>query len=117
MGTCLRTDAAYCAVAALLLGLFAEPVGGALGVPAGVPLTAAVLTLGWAGMLLALAARRRPRGPVRFVLVANVVAVAGLAALASTRPLDALSLLLLAVAVEVGAFAVWQAVLLRTRRG
>ncbi|SHN14140.1 hypothetical protein [Cryptosporangium aurantiacum] len=117
MGACLRTDAAYCALAALILGLFAGPVGGALGVPAGVPFAAAVLTFGWAGVLLVLASRRRLRGPVRFVLVANVVAAAGLAALALTRPLDALSLLLLAVAVEVSAFAVWQAVLLRPARG
>ncbi|MFI5956170.1 hypothetical protein [Cryptosporangium sp. NPDC051539] len=117
MGTCLRADAAYCAVAALILGLFAGPVGGALGVSAAVPLVVAMLTFGWAVLLFALASRRRLRGPMRSVLTANVVAVVGLAGLAVSRPLDALSLLLFAVAVEVAVFAVWQAALLRETSG
>ena len=106
----------YCAVAAVILGLFAGPVGSGLGVPSAVPLAAAMVTLGWAGLLLLLASRRRLRGPVAFVLAVNVVAVVALGALAFTRPVDALSALLVAVAVEVGAFAVWQAVLLRPAR-
>ena len=113
MGACLRADAAYCAIAAVILGLFAVPVGGALGVPAAVPLAAAVVTLGWAALLRVLASRRRLRAPVRLVLAVNVVAVVALLVLAVSRPVDALSLLVLAVAVEVGGFALWQAMLLR----
>lgn len=116
MGVCLRTDAVYCALAALLLGAFAGPVGGALGVPVVVTLAAAAVTLGWAGLLAVLASRRRLRGPVRFVLAVNVAAVVALGVLAVSRPVDALSLLVSAVAVEVAAFAVWQALLLRSVR-
>jgi len=116
VGACLRTDAAYCAITAVLLGVFAGPVAGALGVPVAVLLVAAAVTGGWAALLLLLASRRHLRGPVGFVLVVNVVAVAGLGALAVTRPVDGLSALLLAIAVEVGAFAGWQAVLLRSVR-
>ncbi|MFG1922507.1 hypothetical protein [Cryptosporangium sp. NPDC048952] len=116
MGACLRMDAVYCAVAAVILVVFAGPVGGTLGVPVAVPLVAAAVTLVWAGLLVVLSVVQRLRAAVRFVMVVNVVAVAALSGLAFSRPVDALSLLVLAVAVEVGAFAVWQTLLLRSVR-
>jgi hypothetical protein len=116
MGRCLRADALYCALAAVILAVFAGPVGEAFGVPAPVLLGVAAVTLAWAGSLAVLAARRPVRGAVAGVMTVNVVAVAALSVLAFSRPVDALSLLVLAVAVEVGAFAVWQALVLRSVR-
>jgi hypothetical protein len=109
----LTADAAYCAVAALCLLVFAGPLSDALSVPTiGVAL-AALATAAWA-VLLRLAARRAPLRPwlVR-VLVANVMAAVVIGALAVIRPLDAFSLLLAAVAVEVAAFAASQVIALR----
>jgi hypothetical protein len=109
---CLRTDAGYCAVVALIVAAAAGPLGSALGLPVPLLLGAAAVTALWA-LLLAVAAARRPvRGVLGGVLVVNVVAAAGIAALGATRPPDALSLLLFAVAAEVAAFAAWQGALL-----
>lgn len=109
----LRVDAIYCAVVAGCVLVFAAPLAQALVVPAPLVLGAAVATAVWA-----LGLHRASRAPalrpwLLGVLAANTVAAGLAAALAVTRPRDALSLLLLAVAVEVAAFAVSQAVALR----
>ena len=109
----LTADAAYCALAAACLVIFARPLSDNLGVPIEAVVLAAVGTAGWAAMLR-LVARKSPLRPwlIR-VLAANVVAVGLIGALAATRPPDALSLLLVAVVLEVAAFAVVQASALR----
>ncbi len=109
---CLRVDAGYCAVAALCVAVFARPLGSALGVPAALLLGVAVLTFAWAGLLLFAASVPRLRAPLGGVMAANVIAATLIAVLGLMRPVDALSLLLLAVSAEVGAFALWQALLL-----
>ena len=109
----LTADAAYCALAAGCLVVFARPLSDDLGVPIEILVLAAFGTAGWAAMLH-LVARHGPSRPwlIR-VLAANIVAVGLIGALAATRPPDALSLLLVAVALEVAAFAVVQASALR----
>jgi hypothetical protein len=109
----LSADAAYCGLAALCLVVFARPLAEALGIPLIVVVLAAVGTAAW-GVFLRFTARRETLRPwlVR-VLVANVLAAGLIGALAVIRPRDGFSLLLVAVAVEVAAFAVSQAIALR----
>ncbi|WP_159056706.1 hypothetical protein [Streptomyces yokosukanensis] len=111
---CLRVDAAYCAVAAVCVGVFASPLGAALEVSAGFVAGAAVLTAGWAGLLLLAVSRLPLRASLLSVLAVNMVVVLLVGGLAVMRPIDAVSVLLLAVAAEVAAFAGWQAAVLRT---
>lgn len=70
---------------------------------------AALGTAGWAVMLRLVARQRCLRPWLIRVLAANIVAVGLLGALAASRPPDALSLVLVAVALEVTTFAVVQA--------
>lgn len=109
----LRLDAAYCAVVAVCLALFAVPLSGALGLPDGAVLAAAAGAAVWALALHLAAHGTRLQPALVVVLVANTAGALGIAALAVTRPVDALSLLLGGVALEVAAFAVSQAVALR----
>ncbi|MDL4775295.1 MULTISPECIES: hypothetical protein [Thermomonosporaceae] len=110
--SCLRADAGYCGIAAVCTMAFAKPLGSAFGMPAVLLLGVALVTALWAGLLLFAATGSRLRLSLAGVMGANVIAASLIAALGLTRPADALSLLLLAVAVEVGAFAAWQAFLL-----
>jgi uncharacterized membrane protein YfcA len=109
----LTADAAYCALAAACVGIFARPLSAALNVPIGAVLLAAFGTASWAALLHLVARHGLLRPWLIRVLAANIVAVGLIGALAATRPPDALSLLLVAVAVEVAAFAVVQASALR----
>jgi hypothetical protein len=109
----LTTDAAYCAVAALGVLVFAGPLSGALAVPITVVMLAALGTAAWAVCLRVFARRAVVRPWLVRVLVANVLAASAIVALVATRPLDGLSILLAAVAVEVAGFAVCQALVLR----
>jgi hypothetical protein len=110
----LRLDAAYCAGAAVLLAVFATPAAPLLGVPAAATLAVSVGVAVWAAALLVAQRSRRLRLWLAFVGAANVVAAAAIGTLAAVRPAPGwVTLLLAAVAIEVGAFAVSQAVLLR----
>lgn len=111
----MRVDAVYCAVLAVLVIGFAGPVAEQFGgIPRAVLYAAAMATVGWA-VSLWLAAREARRTWLVRVVVANSAAAALIGVLALTRPLDAFSLLLLAVGVEVAGFAVVQAAALRAR--
>jgi hypothetical protein len=109
----LTADAAYCALAALCVLVFAQPLAHALSVPVGSLAVAAAATAGWAAVLRLVARRDALRPWLVRVLVANLVAAAAIIGLAISRPRDGVSLLLLAVALEVAAFAVSQALALR----
>ncbi|MBB5981143.1 hypothetical protein [Kribbella solani] len=69
--------------------------------------------LGWAGFLAYLTAKAPRREALRVVLGVNLVATAGIAVAAVTSQQVVLTVLLAAVAVEVGAFAVSQALALK----
>ncbi|MDM4719356.1 hypothetical protein QTQ03_07005 [Micromonospora sp. WMMA1363] len=110
----LQLDSIYCAVAAVSLILFVGPVSERTTAPPVATVAIAVAVGGWAFALHRVARRPRLRGWLVGVLVANVVAAAAIATVAATRPWDgAFTVLLAAVAVEVAAFAVSQAVALR----
>lgn len=110
----MRLDSIYCAVAAVALVLFAEPLSEGLAMPPAVTVAIAAGVGGWAFALHRVARRPRLRPWLVLVLTANVVAATLLAAYAATMPwAGALTVLLAAVAVEVAAFAVSQAVALR----
>jgi hypothetical protein len=110
----LRLDATYCAVAAALLVVFTGPVSERLAVPPAVIPVSAAGVGGWAFALHRIARRPRLRPWLVRVLAANAVAAALIAAFAGARPWDGgFTLLLVAVAAEVAAFAVSQAAALR----
>ena len=109
----MRWDAVYCALTAVLLGAFAAPLGTALDLPVAVVIVAAIMVAGWAAGLWLLSHRPQLRPVLRSVLAVNAVAAGCVAVVATTRPWDALSLLLLAVVVEVAGFAVAQGLALR----
>ncbi len=113
----LRLDAAYCALAAVLVGAFAAPLAEVFAVPGWVLVAVAAGTAGWAAALWHAAGRVAARPWLVTVLAANVVAAVAVAGLAVSWPAGAFALLLGAVAVEVAAFAVSQAVALRRGAG
>ena len=108
-------DAAYCAIAAVLLLGFADPLAKALSAPSPLVVAAAVGTAMWALLLSAVAYRADLRPWLVRVLAANLVAACLVAALAVVRPFDGLSVLLIAVSVEVATFAAVQAIAVRRR--
>ena len=109
----LRLDAVYCAGAGLIAIVLFTPLARLLETPRAVPVVAGVATVVWAVLLHRLAERAVWRTPVTAVAAANALAVAGLVVLAVLAPGIAARLLLAAVAIEVAAFAVGQAVALR----
>ena len=108
----LRLDAAYCALTGLCLLLFAGPLSEALALRSGVVFAAAVGSGVWALILGVAASRAALRPWLLRVYVTNVLAAGLIAALAVSRPLDAVSVALVAVSIEVAVFAVSQAVAL-----
>ncbi|MGX6601805.1 hypothetical protein ACWKSP_06665 [Micromonosporaceae bacterium Da 78-11] len=110
----LRLDAIYCALAAGLTAVFVGPVSERLAVPSAVTIAIAVGVGGWAFGLHRVAQFRRLRPWLVAVFVANIVVATLIAVFAAVRPPDGwFTLLLAAVAVEIAAFAVSQAVALR----
>jgi hypothetical protein len=104
----LRLDAAYCAAAGLLALVLARELAGLFDVPAVAVAALGAATLVWASLLALLARRDEWRAPVLVVGVANALAAAGVAASAIAAPATAARLLLVAVALEVAAFAAVQ---------
>jgi hypothetical protein len=105
----LRLDAAYCAGAGLIALALSVPLSRLFHIS---PFLAAVIggaTLVWALLLARLASGGDWRRSVRLVARANAAASLGLLALGVVAPGVAARLLLVAVAIEVAAFAVVQA--------
>ena len=109
----LRLDAVYCAGAGLLALALVVPLGRFFDVPSPVVGAIGVGTIVWALLLLRFSQRTSWREPARLVAAANAAVSAGVAALVALAPAVAPRLLLAAVALEVGAFAVVQARVLR----
>src|SRR4051794_20831791 len=112
--TWLRLDAIYCGGAAVIALALAEPLARLLHVGAPGVAAAGVATGGWTLVLVWVAARADLRQPLQLVAAANVAASMAVAVLAAVEPARAARLLLVAVAVEVGAFATVQLRLLAT---
>lgn len=106
--TLLRLDAAYCAAGGLLALVFLGPLARVLDLPAAALAVAGVLAVAWAYLLVRLASAAGWRAPVALVAVANVGAAAAIAALAVTAPEVGARILLVAVALEITAFAAAQ---------
>ena len=111
----LRLDAVYCGGAAVIAIALAEPLARLLHVSAPVVAAAGAATAAWALLLVALARRSDLRQPLQVVAAANAAASIAVALLAAVEPVRAARLLLVAVAVEVAAFAAVQLRLLATR--
>ncbi|MGZ0148940.1 hypothetical protein ACXJJ3_17830 [Kribbella sp. WER1] len=109
----LRLDVLYCAVAAVALMAFARPLAGLAQLPATALAVSGIGVLAWSAYLAYLTARAPRRQALRVVLTVNLVATAGIVAAAVTSQQFVLTALLAAVATEVGAFALTQALALR----
>jgi hypothetical protein len=104
----LRLDAAYCAGAALSIAACSRFIADHLSVGPFPVLLVAALVAVWATLLWTGTAHVAIR-PMLAVMSANVVAALGIGVLAFAVPSLAMSLLVAAVAVEVAAFALSQA--------
>lgn len=107
----LRLDAAYCAVAGLIVVATFAPLSELLAAPEALLIVAGMAAIVWALFLDRLALGTTWRAPVAVVAAANVLAAG--AALAFAAPQVAGRLLLAAVALEVAAFAAGQLAALR----
>jgi hypothetical protein len=110
----LRFDAMYCALAAASLVLFLDPISSRLSVPPALIAAVAAGIGGWAVLLFRVAGRPRLRPWLLGVLLTNLAAATLIAGYAAVAPWQgAFTILLVAVSVEVAAFAASQAVALR----
>ncbi|WP_141216827.1 hypothetical protein [Rhodococcoides fascians] len=105
----LRLDAAYCAGAALSIAACSRFIADHLSVGPFPVLLVAALVAVWATLLWTGTAHVALRPMLLAVMSANVVAALGIGVLAFAVPSLAMSLLVAAVAVEVAAFALSQA--------
>jgi hypothetical protein len=112
----LRLDALYCAGAGVVAVALCVPLARLFGVPFELVAAIGAAAVAWAWLLGRLAGRPEWRQPLQLVAAANALASAGVAVLAILVPGAAARLLLIAVAVEVAAFATVQLRLLRTAR-
>jgi hypothetical protein len=111
----LAVDAVYCAAAGLLVLLLARSLAALFGVRYELALGLGGATLGWAIVLAILRRANRWRSVLLVVAIANSGAAIGLA-ISAVLAIDVLgSGLLLAVALEVAAFAIVQFRLLGSR--
>jgi hypothetical protein len=109
----LRLDALYCAAGGVLALSLCVPLARLFDVPFALVTGIGAATTFWAWLLLRFAKREHWRQPLRLVAAANAAASAGVAVLVALTPAAAPRLLLLAVAVEVAAFAAVQIRVLR----
>ena len=112
----LRLDAAYCAVFGTVLAVSAPALTSVLALPAAVLMAAGIVVVAWAGLVVGLLARLRLRPALRLVMVVNVLAALGVAAVSVAAATAFVVLAVLAVAVDVALFAASQAVALRALR-
>jgi hypothetical protein len=110
---CLRVDAAYCAGAGVVALALCPLLGRFFRVPPAAVAAIGSVTVFWSWLLLRLAGRPDWRQPLQLVAAANAAASAAVAVLGVLAPASAPRLLLIAVAVEVAAFAAVQVRLLR----
>jgi hypothetical protein len=112
----LRLDALYCAAAGVLVLSLCVPLARLFDIPLALMAGIGVATTFWAWLLLRFAQREHWRRPLELVAAANAAASAGAAVLAARTPAAAPRLLLVAVAIEVAAFAAVQIRVLRSRQ-
>lgn len=110
----LRLDAAYCAAAAILVATLSPWLADMVGVSTWAMFAIALVVAAWAAALRIAPPRIGLRPTLIVVMSANFLAALGIGLLALTAPNVAVTILVAAVAVEVAAFAVSQAVSLRT---
>ena len=111
----MQLDAAYCGGGALIALALAEPLGRFFHVSTFFVIAIGAVTACWAFVLVWLTRRGDLRRPLRLVAIANAGAAIAVAALAAVEPARAARLLLIALAIEVAAFAVAQIRLLAAR--
>ncbi|MFF2389905.1 hypothetical protein [Agromyces sp. NPDC058104] len=113
----LRLDAIYCVLLGTAVVLSAGPLAELVRIPGVLISTAGLVIVLWAGVVIWLLAKLRIRTALRMVMGVNVLA-ALLVALCAVAAATLLAVVgVLAVAVDVAAFAVSQALALRTLPG
>jgi hypothetical protein len=104
----LHVDAWYCGAAGAIAVALASPLGRFFHVPALLVAAVGAATLVWAVLLTRLARAEEWRRQVTAVGAANSLAAIGVLGLTAVAPTPEARLLLAAVALEVGAFALVQ---------
>ena len=112
----LRLDSAYCAILGAGVVAAAPVIADVLSVSVWAPVVAGTLVVVWAGLIRAMLKVLSMRAALRVVLCANVVAASAIALVSGIGNSIFISLVVLAIAVDVGLFAGSQAVALRRLR-
>lgn len=110
----LRLDAAYCLVLGACVALAAPWIGTLVALPVPALLLVGAVVVVWAVFVLWMTTRVRIRRALRFVMGVNIVASALVAAAALVAVNAIVATAVLLVSVEIAAFAVSQAVALRS---
>lgn len=109
----LRLDAIYCISLGILVGAMAPVATNPVGLPVVLLVGAGIATALW-GVYVWRASRSQPlRTSARLVMIANIVASAGLAVTGLVAGTTVLALAAGVLAVDVAAFAVSQGIALR----
>lgn len=109
----LRLDALYCVAAGVLTLALTEPLGKLFHVTPELAAGAGAAAVVWGVLLARFATRLRWRAPLALVAIANAAASAALFVLAILAPGVTAHILLVAIALEVAAFASIQLRILR----
>lgn len=111
--TSLRLDAIYCISLGILVGVAAPIAANPVGLPVALLVGAGIATALW-GVYVGWASHRQPlRTSARLVMIANIVASAGLALTGLFAGTTVLALAAGVLAVDIAAFAVSQGIALR----
>lgn len=109
----LRWDAVYCVVVGVTLVALAPWISPRVDLAAALVVSLGVAVVVWAALVAWMAQRFPRRRAVTITMCANVIAALAVAALAPAVSGLIVTLVVIAIAVDVGAFATSQAVALR----
>ncbi|MFF8816581.1 hypothetical protein ACF07D_01120 [Leucobacter sp. NPDC015123] len=109
----LRLDAAYCLILGVAVAAAAGKIAGVIALPESLLFATGGIVVVWAGLVFWMAGRVPMKIALRVVMGVNIVATALIAAASVTAASWFVVAVVLAIAIEVGLFAVSQAVAIR----
>lgn len=109
----LRLDAVYCLILGILVATTAPHIARVVAVPLPLLVATGVIVAIWAGLVLVMVARMRLRLALALVMGVNILAAMLIAAASLTAATTLVAIAVLAVALDVGAFAASQMLAIR----
>lgn len=109
----LRLDAAYCLILGILVASTAPYIANVVALPLPLLFITGMIVALWAGLVLVMVARMRLRLALALVMGVNIVAAILIAAASLTAATTLVTIAVLAIALDVGAFAASQMLAIR----